>query len=127
MKNGLVLFSFVLIPGCATYGGYTPTVDPRMDRNPYTLDQDMGECRQLAANAGSAGMNSLQQGATGAIVGAAGGAALGAILGNPATGAALGATIGGIGGATNGAMDGDLTFKRAYINCMRGRGHAVVD
>ncbi|MEM2159377.1 MAG: glycine zipper domain-containing protein [Candidatus Nitrosotenuis sp.] len=113
--------------GCATYGGYQPTVDVAVDRNPQYIQQDIAECRELAQNASSTGKNAVMGVGTGALLGAATGAALGAVVGNPATGAALGAAAGGIGGGANAGMDADNQFRRAYINCMRGRGHSVID
>ena len=122
-----VLTSAVIVGGCATYGGWEPTVDPYNDRNPAMIQQDAEQCKMLARQAGSTGTESLKGAGAGALIGGAGGAALGAITGNPATGAAIGATIGGIGGATTQGMDADSQFKRAYINCMRNRGHNVVN
>ncbi len=122
-----VLASAAVVGGCATYGGWEPTVDPYGDRNPAMIQQDTEQCKMLARQAGGMGSESLKGAGAGALIGAAGGAALGAIYGNPATGAATGAAIGGIGGATTQGVDADSQFKRAFINCMRGRGHNVIN
>jgi hypothetical protein len=122
-----MLATTLLATGCATYGGYQPVVDPYNDPNAYRLNQDTEQCRMLAREAGSTGTEALKGAGAGALIGGAGGAALGAIIGNPATGAAIGATVGGIGGATTQGMDADNQFKRAYINCMRNRGHNVIN
>ena len=119
--------SAILASGCATYGGYQPVVDAQNDPNAYRINQDMEECRALAGQAGNTGTETMKGAGAGALIGAAGGAAMGAIVGNPATGAAIGATVGGIGGAANQGMDADNQFKRAYINCLRGRGHNVIN
>lgn len=119
--------ALVVLSGCATYGGYQPTVDSSRDRHPEYISQDMAECKQLARQASSIGTETLKGGAAGALIGGAAGAAIGAVVGNPAVGAALGGAAGGIGGATNTGVDADNQFKRAYINCMRGRGHAIIN
>lgn len=116
-----------LMGGCATYTGWQPTVDPYNDRNPAMIGPDTEECKMLARQAGGTGTESLKGGAAGALIGAAGGAALGAITGNPATGAAIGAAAGGIGGAAQQGTSGDEQYKRAFINCMRNRGHNVIN
>ena len=123
----IVLASAVIASGCATYGGYQPVVDSYNDPNASRIQQDMADCKMLAKEAGSTGTEALKGGAVGALGGAAAGAALGAIIGNPGTGAALGAAAGGIGGAGYQGVDADNQFKRAYINCMRNRGHNVVN
>lgn len=122
-----VIATAVIATGCATYGGYEPVVDTYNDPNAYRLQQDQHECRMLAKEAGSTGTESLKGGAVGALGGAAAGAALGAIIGNPGTGAAIGAASGGLGGAAYQGVDADNQFKRAYINCLRNRGHKVVN
>lgn len=122
-----VFTSAVIVNGCATYGGWEPTVDPVGDKNPAYIQQDTVECKSLAQRAGSVGTETAKGAGAGALIGAAGGAALGAIYGNPATGAATGAVIGGIGGAGSQGIDADNQYKRAFINCMRQRGHNVIN
>lgn len=126
-KASLIVFSALSLGGCATYTGWEPVVDPAYDKNPAMIQQDTAECKMLARQAGSTATEALKGGAAGALIGGAGGAALGALTGNPATGAALGATVGGIGGAAQQGVSGDEQYKRAFINCMRGRGHNVVN
>ena len=127
MAVGLISVVILIANGCATYGGYQPTVDPYNDPHIGRLQQDGVECGNLAKQAGSFGTDTLKGAGVGALVGAAGGAAMGAIWGNPATGAAAGAAIGGIGGGATQGMDADNNYKRAYNNCMRGRGHNVIN
>ena len=124
---GLILASAIIASGCATYGGYQPVVDPYNDPNIGRLEQDKAECGSLANQAGSVGAETMKGVGVGALIGAAGGAAMGAIYGNPATGAATGAAIGGIGGGANQGIDADNQYKRAFNNCMRGRGHNVIN
>lgn len=119
--------SVLLLSGCYSYGGWQPTVDTYKDPNVQRLEQDKVECQGLARQAGSTGTEAAQGGVAGGVIGAAAGAAIGAAVGNPGTGAAIGAASGGIGGATMQGVGGEEQFKRAYINCMRGRGHNVIN
>lgn len=123
-----VLAGLALLSGCASYGGWTPTVDSYNDPNAYRLNQDMAECRQLAEHAsGGAAQETMKGAAVGGLIGAAGGAALGAIAGNAGTGAAIGATVGGLGGATKQGLQSDAQFQNAYRSCLRQRGHKVIN
>jgi len=123
----LVFASAIIATGCATYGGYQPTIDTYNDPNIGRIEQDKAECDVLAKQAGSVGTNTLKGAGVGALIGAAGGAALGAVIGNPATGAAAGAAIGGIGGGASQGISGDKDYKQAFNNCMRNRGHNVIN
>jgi outer membrane lipoprotein SlyB len=123
----VVLVSSAIVSGCATYGGYQPVVDPYNDPNAYRSQQDAQECQGLAREASSTGMETAKGVAAGGLLGAAAGAAIGAVAGSPGTGAAIGAAAGGIGGGTYTGTDADNQYKRAYINCMRNRGHNVVN
>ena len=125
--TGFVFTGGLLLSACASQTGWTPTVDPYNDRNAGRINQDMAECKQLAGNAGSTVKESAIGAGVGGLIGAAGGAALGAITGSPGTGAAIGAAAGGIGGGAKQSMDSESQYKRAYTNCMRGRGHNIVN
>lgn len=123
-----ILSAIMLLTGCATQTGWTPTVDPYGDPNAYRLNQDMAECQQLAHQAsGGTATETAKGAAVGGLLGAATGAAVGAISGNAGTGAAYGAAIGGIGGGAKQGFQAEDQYKRAYINCMRHRGHNVVN
>lgn len=122
-----VAVTALIANGCATYGGYEPVVDTYNDPNAYRLQQDQNECRMLAKEAASTGTETAKGVAGGALLGAAAGAAIGAVAGNPGGGAAIGAAAGGIGGGANQGYDADNQYKRAYINCLRNRGHNVVN
>lgn len=115
------------LAACASYGSWRPVVDSANEKNFQKLEQDFVECRSLAQQAADALSGGAQGAAIGALGGAAGGAILGAITGVPATGAALGAAAGAAGGGTTGALTAEAEFKRAYSNCMRQRGHAVIN
>ena len=128
IKKSIILLITLLIFGCAQYGGYQPTVDTYGDRNAMNIGRDMQDCKQLSEQASGGGVTQGAMGAgVGALIGAAGGAALGAVIGNPATGAMIGGAAGGIGGAAKQGLESNSDFKRAYANCMRNRGHNIVN
>jgi len=113
---------------CASQTGWSPTVDPYGDPNAYRLNQDLNECQQLAAQASGGTAKETAIGAgVGGLIGAASGAALGAISGDAGRGAAIGATIGGIGGGAKQGFQAEGGYKNAYTNCMKHRGHYVVN
>lgn len=124
----------ILLTACADSGGMqnfgapTAAVDPANDPNAYRLQQDMYECRQIAEQ-GSGGtlMSGAKGAAIGGLVGAAGGAAIGAIAGSPGTGAAIGATAGALGGGAQQGYSAHSDKNRIYKNCLRNRGHNVLD
>jgi len=123
----LLLATLVLIAGCATYTGWEPVTDSHNDPNAANIPRDTEECKMMASQAGSPGTEAAKGVAAGGLLGAAAGAAIGAAVGNPGTGAAIGAASGGIGGGTYTGVSGDDAYKRAFINCMRGRGHNVIN
>jgi hypothetical protein len=126
--QSFLIISSILLSACYSQGGWTPTVDPTYDRNAYRLDQDIAECRQLASHASGGTAKETAIGAgVGALVGAAGGAVVGAFTGNPGAGAAIGAAAGGLGGAAKQGFSAEDQYKRAYSNCMRGRGHTTLN
>ena len=140
----ILMLMIIMTSACSTMDGYQPTIDqsPVGYSDPYgynpnlyqqnaqnaRLSQDMAECRQLAKRAvGGATSNVIQQGVVGGLLGAAGGAIGGAFAGNPAAGAAMGAAGGAFLGGAKGGIESDQQFKRAYQNCLAGRGHRVVN
>ncbi len=127
LTTGIVFIGSVLISGCYSQGGWTPTVDSYNDPNAYRINQDMAECKDLASHASGGTAKETAIGAgTGALLGAAGGAVVGAFTGNPGMGAAIGAAGGGLGGGAMKGLSSEEKFKSAYNNCMSGRGHRVV-
>lgn len=128
LKKAAMLSGLVFLEGCASYTGWTPTVDPYGDPNAYRIQQDMAECQQLARHAsGDLATESVSGALVGGAVGAATGAAIGALTGAPGRGAAWGATIGGMGAGTARGLSAEERYKRAYIRCMQGRGHRVLN
>jgi uncharacterized protein YcfJ len=125
--TAISIMFFIVLGGCASYGGYQPTVDSYNDPNRANIQQDLADCKALAQQSGSTGTEAVKGGAVGGLLGGAAGAAIGAVVGNPGAGAAMGAAAGGIGGAASTGVNADNQYKRAYNNCMRNRGHNVID
>lgn len=115
------------LSGCASQRGWTPVVDTAQDKNAAHLSNDLAVCKQMADQAADQSGTMAERGGIGALGGAAGGAILGAIVGSPGTGAALGAATGAGAGLGSGAIDSDSAFRKAYINCLKGRGHPVIN
>lgn len=118
----------LLAAGTGWARSWTPVVDTYGSSRAQFLSRDLEECRVLANQASG---DSVGQGARGAVrgglVGAAGGAAIGAALGNAGRGAAVGAAAGGITRGVGASSQSDAQFRQAYTNCMRQRGHRVLN
>lgn len=129
----VMLFSFLVLVGCATsQTQWTPTVDTYGNSRAQYLSRDTEECRALATRAsGSTGQQAASGAASGGLLGAAGGAALGGILGGSrrslGRGAAAGAVTGALAGGVSRASQTEAQFKQAFNNCMRQRGHNVIN
>jgi hypothetical protein len=124
----IVSLQLLIASGCAAQASWSPTVDTMGSARAQYLSRDMEECRALARSAsGSAGGSAVRGMAQGGLVGAAGGAALGAALGNAGRGAAVGAAAGGIGRGAQQASQSETEFRRAFSNCLRSRGHNVLN
>lgn len=126
-KTAFLTLALAMTAGCATYTGWQPVTDSHNDPNAARIPQDTEECKMLAKEAGSPGTETAKGAVAGGLLGAATGAAIGAVAGNPGGGAALGAAAGGLGGGTYTGVSGDEAYKRAFINCMRNRGHNVIN
>ena len=123
-----VIAGSLLLSACASQTGWTPTVDTYGDPNAFRLNQDMAECQQLASHASGGTAKETAIGAgVGGLIGAAGCAAGGAAVVNPGAGAAIVAAAGGIGGAAHQGIQSEDKYKHAYNNCLRQRGHKVVN
>jgi outer membrane lipoprotein SlyB len=130
VKNitAVILVSAIALTGCASQGGWSPTVDSYGDPNAANIQRDTVECRQLAKNASGGTAQETGKGAVvGGAVGAVAGAVLGAAVGSPGKGAMVGAAIGGVGGGARQGFGSEANFKQAYKNCMSGRGHRVIN
>ena len=118
----------VLATSCATQSTWTPTIDTYGDSRAQYVSRDLQECRSLAYQASGDTASQTGKGAVvGGLIGAAAGAAIGAAFGSPGTGAAVGAAAGGIGTGAAKGVRSDQKFKEVYRNCMRNRGHRVLD
>ncbi len=123
-----VVVCCALAVGCATRSTWTPVVDTYGSERAQFLTRDTEECRALAQrSAGGAAAETTQGAAIGGALGAAAGAAIGAMVGSPGKGAAIGATVGGVGGGARSATRSDAEFRQAFRNCLRQRGHNVIN
>lgn len=114
--------------GCASYGGWEPTVDPRAGTHKETLDRDLAECKELAGKASGGTATEAAKGTgAGAVIGAAAGAVIGAVTGHAGSGAALGGAIGGTSGGVHEGASAEHQYKRSYAKCLEGRGHRVIN
>lgn len=121
-----ILVLSALATGCASMSGWRPIVDPRLDQHPETVARDMVECKSLAEQASDITKEISMGAGVGAVTGAAGGAAVGAVAGSAATGAAAGSILAIPAGLWEGYQANE-DFKRAFKNCMRQRGHTLVN
>ncbi len=131
ISKALFIFCCLLLSACSS--GWKPTVDPYNSDSAYRLGQDYEDCNQLADQA-SEGSGIIQQTAKstfmGGLIGGISGGVLGAISGNAKRGAAYGAASGALGGGLRRGLSGPSSnngFKKAYITCMRNRGHKVIN
>jgi outer membrane lipoprotein SlyB len=117
----------VVLVGCVNQNTWTPTVDTYNDPNAWRLSQDEAQCRQLAMHSSGGSLKNTAEGtAIGGLLGAAAGAAIGAAIGDPGMGAAVGAAAGGFGGGSYEGFNTSAQFKQAFDQCLRERGHQVI-
>jgi hypothetical protein len=130
--NKLLLGGFavtlpLLLSACASKA----VVDTYGDKNVQYLEQDRLECQQIAEQgADGAALSGAKGAAVGGLLGAGTGAAVGAIAGGgsgAAKGAAIGGVLGVVGGGAQQAFSGQSEKDRIYKNCLRNRGHNVLD
>jgi outer membrane lipoprotein SlyB len=124
----IILVSLLVMSGCESTSQWSPTVDTYGNSRAQYLSQDMEECRALARDASGDTTEQTVRGAGfGAMAGAAGGAIIGAMVGRPGRGAALGAGAGAAGGGVFSNRQTEQQYKQAFSNCMRERGHNVIN
>lgn len=130
MKKIVTLAMMALLVGCAGVSRWEPTLNTGVGKNDAHAERDLAECKVLADKA--AGW--LEAGAEGTLVSAAGAAATGALAGalipgavSAGTGAAIGAPIGAVAGLWYSGYEADLTYKRAYSQCLFQRGQYPVN
>ena len=108
-----------LLGACAEMG---TNVDPILDGPPTAQFQsDLDACRGLARNQSQLDHETMAAAAIGA--------GIGGVLGEVDNdGDALGGAVAGaLAGAAIGASEASDTRKTIVLNCLRGRGHAVVN
>lgn len=118
----------VLCAGCTAQQQWRPTVDTYGSSRAQFVSRDMEECRSLAFQVSGDSTQQAARGAvTGGLVGAAAGAAIGSAFGSAGRGALVGGAAGGIGRGVQQASRAESSFQQAYANCMRQRGHNVLN
>ena len=126
--NLIVLISGLMLSACAAQSGWTPAIDTYGDKNAANIQQDKIECDELAKDSSSDTGEEVGKGALiGGALGAAAGATIGAVAGNAGKGAAIGAALGGIGGGGITAWNKSESYKEVFRNCMKNRGHTVLN
>jgi len=128
MKRAMILgLCAATLSACVSQTQWTPTVDTYGSSRAQFVTRDQQECRQLAMQTSGSSAGQAAQGAVaGGLLGAAAGAAIGAAAGNAGRGAAIGAATGGIGTGAVRGVQSNQAFQRAFNQCMRNRGHAVL-
>jgi len=107
-----------LLGACADMGA---DVDPILDGQPTAQFQsDLAACRSLARNQSQLDHETIAA----AVIGAG----IGGVLGEIDEGDALGGAVtGALAGAAMGASEASDTRETIVLNCLRGRGHRVVN
>lgn len=108
-----------LLGACAEMGA---DAEPILDGAPTAqFDSDLAACRSLARNQSQLNRDTMAA----AVLGAGIGGVLGEVDND---GAALGgAVMGALAGAAAGLSEASDTREAVVLNCLRGRGHAVVN
>ncbi len=123
-----VLVVAIALAGCVNQNTWSPTVDPYTDPNAARLGTDEAQCRQIANQSAGSSLQQTGKGALiGGLLGAAAGAAIGAAAHDPGMGAAIGAAAGGFGGGAYEGTKSNQGFQQVYTNCLRERGHTVLN
>jgi outer membrane lipoprotein SlyB len=127
-KTWSMTVAALALAGCVNQNTWTPTVDPYTDPNAARLGIDEAQCRQIAQQASGGSLQQTGKGALiGGLLGAAAGAAIGAAAHDPGMGAAIGAAAGGFGGGGYEAAKTSQSFEQVFSNCLRERGHTVLN
>ena len=127
-RTGAVLVAALALAGCVSQNSWTPTIDPYTDPNAARLGIDESQCRQIAQQSSGGSLQQTGKGALlGGLLGAAAGAAIGAAAHDPGMGAAIGAAAGGFGGGAYESSKTSQSFQQVFTNCMRERGHTVLN
>jgi len=116
-----ILFSAILLTGCATNGGGAGgiLVDTK-GKDSAQYESDNRECQQYAESQSVAG-----NAAAGAGAGALFGLLVGAVIDRDNM--YQYARVGAVGGVAGGAAGGVKNKNEIYRNCMRGRNYTVLN
>ncbi len=106
------------INGYKVTTNYRPVVDSAVC-NDCNYENDLFQCKEIAANNTNYVGNTLGNAAAGAGIGAALAAVTGLDVGIVAAGAATGGAIGGLGNEA-------ITINQMIARCMQGRGYNVL-
>jgi outer membrane lipoprotein SlyB len=120
-RIALITLTALFAPFLASCASTERVVVDTKNVDPAQYQQDLGECKQVAAQV-STGRDATE----GAVGGAVIGGVLGAILGNSSTAGRMaggGAVIGGASKAGSAQQEKEQVIK----NCMRGRGYRVLN
>jgi len=104
--------------GTTSLPKYDPVVDMSTCAN-CNYQQDLNQCRSIAANNTNYAGNTITSAAAGAGIGAVIGAVMGVDFGSVAIAGAAGGAIGGLGNE-------HLTVNSMIARCMQGRGYSVL-
>ena len=127
MKQIVFLVISLFLMSCVSQNSWTPEVDTANDPKADQLATDEEQCRVLAKQGAGSTKQVAEGAAEGAAIGVLAGAALGAIGGDAGMGAATGVTGGATAGGVTMARDSNADFKRIFTNCLRERGHPVLN
>jgi hypothetical protein len=137
MKRRLTFYALMLVLPAAACSAPKPILYPNAHLQQVgaaAADQDIGECAELAKEAGatpSQGKTGQVAGGTvaGGAIGSAAGAVGGAVVGRPGRGAMVGAASGATGGFLRGLFrrsPPSAAYKDFVTRCLRERGYDPV-
>ncbi len=122
-KKAVLTICLLSLTACGAGSGYRPIVDGKNAK----YESDLSACQGLAAQREYMNDDSKIETGLAAGAGALGGAAIGAGSGNTGEGAIAGLVVGALAGAVGSSMKDKEEQKSIVINCMRGRGHKVIE
>jgi hypothetical protein len=122
-KKLIALVCLSSLTACGVGSGYRPIVDGKN----ANYESDLSACQGLGAQRGYMNDDSKIETGLSAGAGALGGAVIGSNSGNAGAGALAGLGVGLIAGAIGSSMKDKEEQKSIVINCMRGRGHKVIE
>ncbi len=122
-KKLIAIVCLLSLTACGVGSNYRPIVDGKNAK----YETDLSACQGLAAQREYMNDDSKIETGLSAGAGALGGAAIGAGSGHAGEGAVAGLAIGLLAGAIGSSMKDKEEQKSIVINCMKGRGHKVIE